>query len=82
MIDLPFNVAQTLPQHPGTTVQIKMLLGISSFYLLPMLATATASAKYFTNGWSVQISSNGEAEAERVAREIKSIMKGKFKSQV
>ena len=43
-----------------------------------MLATATASAKYFTNGWSVQISSNNEAEAERVAREIKSIMKGKF----
>ena len=51
-----------------------MLLGIS-FYLLPLL-TAAASAKHFTNGWSVQISSKSEAEAERVAREINSIMKG------
>ena len=48
-----------------------------SFYLLTLLAAA-ASAKYFTNGWSVQISSNSEAEAERVASEVKSIMKSEF----
>ena len=47
------------------------------FYLLTLLAAA-ASAKYFTNGWSVQISSNSEAEAERVASEVKSIMKSEF----
>ena len=53
-----------------------MGLGIP-LYLLPLLAAA-ASAKQFTNGWSVQISSNSEAEAERVAWEVKSIMKSEF----
>ena len=62
-----------------------MLLG--ALYLVPLLTATTACAKYFANGasekyftneWSVQISSNNEIEAERVATEVKSIMKGEF----
>ena len=62
-----------------------MLLG--ALYLVPLLTATTAYAKYFANGasekyftneWSVQISSNNEIEAERVATEVKSIMKGEF----
>ena len=37
---------------------------------------AIVSAKEFTNGWSVKISSSDEVEARRVAKEINSIMKG------
>ena len=62
-----------------------MLLA-ASFYLVPLLTATTACAKYFANGafgkytneWSVQISSNNEIEAERVATEVKSIMKGEL----
>ena len=46
-----------------------------SFYLFPFLV-AIVSAKEFTNGWSVKISSSDEVEARRVAKEINSIMKG------
>ena len=63
-----------------------MLLA-ASFYLVPLLTATTACAKYFaseasekyfTNEWSVQISSNNEIEAERVATEVKSIMKSEL----
>ena len=63
-----------------------MLLG-ASIYLVPLLTATTACAKYFANGasekyftneWSVQISSNNEIEAERAATQVKSIMKGEF----